>query len=40
MHLSELAPLMNVPGVQCFSLQKGDAGALTDVEPSPRNWWT
>ena len=35
MHLSELAPLMNVPGVQCFSLQKGDAGSLTDVEPSP-----
>jgi tetratricopeptide (TPR) repeat protein len=33
--LSELAPLMKMPGVQCFSLQKGDAGSWTDVGPSP-----
>jgi tetratricopeptide (TPR) repeat protein len=35
MRLSELAPLMKMPGVQCFSLQKGDAGSWTDVGPSP-----
>jgi len=33
MRLSELAPLINTPGVQCFSLQKADAGSLTDVAP-------
>lgn len=33
--LSQLAPLMNMPGVQCFSLQKGDGGPMTDAEPGP-----
>jgi tetratricopeptide (TPR) repeat protein len=33
--LSLLAPLLTQPGVQCFSLQKGDAGAWTDVAPEP-----
>lgn len=31
MRLSQLAPLMEMTGVQCFSLQKGDAGPFTDV---------
>ena len=35
MRLSELAPLMKMPGVQCFSLQKGDAGSWTHVEAGP-----
>jgi hypothetical protein len=35
MHLSQLAPLMQMPGVQCFSLQKGESGAFTDVQPMP-----
>ena len=30
--LSLLLPLARLPGVQCFSLQKGDAGPHTDVE--------
>jgi hypothetical protein len=30
--LSELQPLMTMAGVQCFSLQKGDAGEFTDVK--------
>ncbi len=33
-HLSELMPIMGMPGVQCFSLQKGDAGAFGDVSPA------
>jgi tetratricopeptide (TPR) repeat protein len=34
MRLSSLIPLMNMPEVQCFSLQKSDVGPLTDVAPS------
>lgn len=30
-YLSELQPLLRMPGVQGFSLQKGDAGPYTDV---------
>jgi len=33
--LSQLAPLLTVPGVQCFSLQKDDAGPWTDVVAGP-----
>lgn len=33
---SLLRPLAQVPGVQCFSLQKRDAGAWTDVVPDAR----
>jgi Tfp pilus assembly protein PilF len=33
MRLSDLMPILALPGVQCFSLQKGDAGPLTDVTP-------
>ncbi len=33
--LGELAPLIDMPGVQCFSLQKGDGGAFTDVAARP-----
>ncbi len=33
MPLSELAPLLDVPGVQCFSLQKGPGGGYTDIQP-------
>jgi hypothetical protein len=36
MPLSLLQPLMDLPGVQCFSLQKGDAGAATDTAPDAR----
>lgn len=32
--LSLLLPLMQRPGVQCFRLQKGDAGPWTDVTPA------
>jgi tetratricopeptide (TPR) repeat protein len=35
LHLSQLAPLLEMPQLQCFSLQKGDAGAFSDVEVSP-----
>jgi Flp pilus assembly protein TadD len=35
MRLSLLSPLMEMHGVQCFSLQKADVGALTDVVPAP-----
>jgi tetratricopeptide (TPR) repeat protein len=31
--LSTLLPLTQLPGVQCFSLQKGDAGAFRDATP-------
>jgi tetratricopeptide (TPR) repeat protein len=31
--LGLLQPLWRQPGVQCFSLQKGDAGAWTDLRP-------
>jgi hypothetical protein len=34
--LSLLMPLAQLPGVQCFSLQKGDAGPWTDVAPDPK----
>lgn len=33
---SLLRPLARAPGVQCFNLQKGDAGAWTDVAPEGR----
>jgi len=33
--LSQLSPLLEMPQLQCFSLQKGDCGGFTDVEPSP-----
>lgn len=33
MHLSELQPLLDAPGMQCFRLQKGDAGPFTDIAP-------
>jgi hypothetical protein len=36
MPLSLLAPLLDLPGVQCFNLQKGDAGAATDIAPDPQ----
>jgi hypothetical protein len=32
--LSLLLPLARLPGVQCFSLQKADAGGWTDVQPA------
>jgi tetratricopeptide (TPR) repeat protein len=34
MRLSQLAPLLEMPELQCFSLQKGECGAFTDVAPS------
>ena len=34
--LSLLLPLLGEPGVQGFSLQKGDAGPNTDVQPDPQ----
>lgn len=33
MALSEFKPLLEMPGVQCFSLQKSDGGAYTDMKP-------
>jgi tetratricopeptide (TPR) repeat protein len=33
--LSQLSPVLDMPGVQCFSLQKGDFGSFTDVAPDP-----
>ncbi len=33
--LSQLAPLFDLPGVQCFSLQQADAGRYTDLQPAP-----
>jgi tetratricopeptide (TPR) repeat protein len=33
--LSQLDPILDMPGLQCFSLQKGDCGAFTDVAPDP-----
>ena len=35
MPLSTFAPLLDVPDVQCFSLQKGDGGHYTDASPPP-----
>jgi len=35
MRLSDLMPIIDMPGVQCFSLQRGDAGAFTDITPRP-----
>lgn len=35
LHLSQLTPLLELPQLQCFSLQKGDAGAFTDARPPP-----
>ncbi len=35
MPLSEFLPLMDLAGVQCFSLQKSNGGAFTDCTPSP-----
>jgi hypothetical protein len=34
MRLSHLSPITEMEGVQCFSLQKTDVGALTDVVPT------
>lgn len=34
MPLSEFQPLLHLPGVQCFSLQKSDGAAFTDIVPS------
>lgn len=34
--LSTLMPLLQMQRVQCFSLQKGDAGPWTDVAPGPK----
>jgi hypothetical protein len=31
MRLSDLRPVLETDGVQCFSLQKADAGPLTDI---------
>lgn len=33
--LSHLKPLLDLPELQCFSLQKGECGAFTDIEPAP-----
>jgi tetratricopeptide (TPR) repeat protein len=33
LRLSDLMPILALQGVQCFSLQKGDAGPFTDVFP-------
>jgi tetratricopeptide (TPR) repeat protein len=35
-HLSDLQPLLEMPGLQCFSLQKGECGEFTDIAPDPR----
>ncbi len=35
MVLSLLRPLLAMDGVQCFSLQKGDAGTYADITPVP-----
>ena len=35
MHLSDLQALLNLPGVQCFSLQKSPGGTWTDLQPDP-----
>jgi tetratricopeptide (TPR) repeat protein len=32
--LSQFATLLEMPELQCFSLQKGECGAFTDVEPA------
>jgi tetratricopeptide (TPR) repeat protein len=34
-HLSQLKPLLDMPQLQCFSLQKGECGEFTDIEPAP-----
>jgi tetratricopeptide (TPR) repeat protein len=34
MRLSQLCPLLEMPQLQCFSLQKGECGTFTDVEPA------
>jgi tetratricopeptide (TPR) repeat protein len=34
MALSEFMPLLQIEGVQCFSLQKSDGGVYTDCKPS------
>jgi ADP-heptose:LPS heptosyltransferase len=31
--LSQLAPILEMEGVQCFSLQKGDCGVFNDIVP-------
>jgi hypothetical protein len=33
-HLSQLMPIIDMPELQCFSLQKGECGAFSDIEPS------
>ncbi len=35
MRLSHLLPVLELPGLQCFSLQKGNVGELTDITPDP-----
>ena len=32
-HLSQLLPIIEMPQLQCFSLQKADVGSFTDVTP-------
>lgn len=36
MPLSALAPLLDIQGVQCFSLQKGPGGSFTDMTPDAK----
>jgi len=36
MPLSTLLPVIEHAGIQCFSLQKGDAGVYTDITPDPQ----
>jgi tetratricopeptide (TPR) repeat protein len=35
MRLSQLSAILELPQVQCFSLQKGECGVFTDVTPAP-----
>jgi hypothetical protein len=35
MRLSQLSPILDMAGLQCFNLQKADCGAFTDVAPDP-----
>jgi tetratricopeptide (TPR) repeat protein len=35
MPLGAWRPLLAMPGVQCFSLQKGDTGVYGDIQPAP-----
>jgi tetratricopeptide (TPR) repeat protein len=33
-HLSQLMPIIEMPELQCFGLQKGECGAFSDIQPS------